>query len=111
VIRAYELMIMFDNDQDDASIQAMLGRITELVQAQAGRIANMDRWGRRRLAYEINKKHEAYYVVLEIVTEADNLDEIERVLRIADGVVRHKSLRLPDKEAARRGLFEPQAAS
>ena len=110
-MRAYELMIMFDNDSDDASIQGMLGRVTELIQTGGGRVATLDRWGRRRLAYEINKKHEAYYVVLEIVTEADNLDEVERVLRIADGVVRHKSLRLPDKEAGRRGLFESQAAS
>ena len=109
-MRAYELMIMFDNDSDDASIQGMLGRVHDLVQGGGGRVATLDRWGRRRLAYEINKKHEAYYVVLEILTEATNLDEVERVLRIADGVVRHKLLRLPDKEAARRGLFEPQAS-
>ena len=109
-MRAYELMIMFDNDSDDTAIQGMLGRVTELIQTGGGRVVNVDRWGRRRLAYEINKKHEAYYVVLEILTEATNLDEVERVLRIADGVVRHKLLRLPDKEAARRGLFEPQAS-
>jgi small subunit ribosomal protein S6 len=109
-MRAYELMIMFDNDSDDAAMQAMLGRVHDLVQSGGGRVATLDRWGRRRLAYEINKKHEAYYVVLEIVTEATNLDEVERVLRIADGVVRHKLLRLPDREAARRGLFEAQAS-
>ena len=110
-MRAYELMIMFDNDSDDTAIQGMLGRVNELVQAGAGRVVNIDRWGRRRLAYEINKKHEAYYVVLEIVTEASNLDDIERFLRIADGVVRHKLLRLPEKEAARRGLLVEQSAS
>jgi small subunit ribosomal protein S6 len=110
-MRAYEFMIMFDNDIDDAAIQATLGRVNEMVQAGSGQVVNIDRWGRRRLAYEINKKHEAYYVVLEIITEATNLDDIERYLRISDGVVRHKSLRLPDKEAARRGLLEKRAAS
>jgi small subunit ribosomal protein S6 len=109
-MRAYELMIMFDSDSDDASIQGMLGRVHELIQTGGGRVATLDRWGRRRLAYEINKKHEAYYVVLEVVTEASNLNEVERVLRIADGVVRHKLMRLPDREAARRGLFESQAS-
>ena len=109
-MRAYELMIMFDNDSDDTAIQGMLGRVNELVQAGAGRVVNIDRWGRRRLAYEINKKHEAYYVVLEITTEATNLDPVERVLRIADGVVRHKVMRLPDKEATRRGLLGQQAS-
>lgn len=109
-MRAYELMIMFDNDSDDAAMQGMLGRVTELVQTGGGRVINVDRWGRRRLAYEINKKHEAYYVVLEITTDATNLDPVERVLRIADGVVRHKVMRLPDKEAARRGLLGQQAS-
>jgi small subunit ribosomal protein S6 len=110
-MRAYEFMIMFDNDLDDAAIQATLARVNEMVQAGGGQVVNIDRWGRRRLAYEINKKHEAYYVVLEIVTEAPNLDDMERYLRISDGVVRHKSLRLPDKEAGRRGLLEKRAAS
>ena len=109
-MRAYELMIMFDNDSDDAVMQGMLGRVTELVQGGGGRVVNVDRWGRRRLAYEINKKHEAYYVVLEITTDATNLDPVERVLRLADGVVRHKVMRLPDKEAARRGLLGQQAS-
>jgi len=109
-VRAYELMIMFDNDSDDAVMQGMLGRVTELVQGGGGRVVNVDRWGRRRLAYEINKKHEAYYVVLEITTDATNLDPVERVLRLADGVVRHKVMRLPDKEAARRGLLGQQAS-
>jgi small subunit ribosomal protein S6 len=110
-MRAYEFMIMFDNDLDDAAIQATLGRVNEMVQAGNGQVVNIDRWGRRRLAYEINKKHEAYYVVLEIVTEATNLDDIERYLRISDGVVRHKSIRLPEKEAVRRGLLEKRVAS
>lgn len=109
-MRAYELMIMFDNDSDDTAIQGMLGRVNELIQAGSGQVVNIDRWGRRRLAYEINKKHEAYYVVLEITTDATNLDPVERVLRIADGVVRHKVMRLPDKEATRRGLLGRQAS-
>lgn len=104
-MRVYELMIIFDSDVDDSGIQQLLNRVGEMVTAGKGKIASTDRWGRRRFAYEINHKLEGYYVVLEIVTEANNLNDIERFLRIADQIVRHKSMRLPEHEAARRGLL------
>jgi small subunit ribosomal protein S6 len=102
-MRAYELMIIVDADADDAGVKALIARVTELIEAGAGRIAKLDNWGKRRFAYEINKKTEGTYVVLEILTEG-SLDEVERYLRIADDSVRHKVIRLPEKEAARRGL-------
>lgn len=109
-MRVYELMIIFDSDVDDSGIQQMLNRIGDMVTAGKGKVATTDRWGRRRFAYEINHKLEGYYVVLEIVTEAANLDDIERFLRIADQVVRHKNMRLPEHEAQRRGLLGKQAS-
>jgi len=104
-MRAYELMIIFDGDVDDAAVTDSLGRVGQLVEAGGGRVATTDLWGRRRFAYEINHKFEGIYVVLEIVTEAVNLDDVERSLRLADEVVRHKLIRLPDREAAKRGLL------
>ncbi|MFN0029080.1 MAG: 30S ribosomal protein S6 [Acidimicrobiales bacterium] len=109
-MRVYELMIIFDSDVDDSGIQQMLNRVGEMVTAGKGRIATTDRWGRRRFAYEINHKLEGYYVVLEIVTEATHLNDIDRVLRISDQVVRHKNMRLPEHEATRRGLLAKQAS-
>ncbi|MCU0311549.1 MAG: 30S ribosomal protein S6 [Acidimicrobiales bacterium] len=103
-MRAYELMIIFDGDLDDAAVTEQLASVDTAVQAGGGRIANRDLWGRRRFAYEINHKWEGIYVVLEIVTEGRDLHEVERQLHLADAVVRHKALRLPDREAARRGL-------
>jgi small subunit ribosomal protein S6 len=109
-MRVYEMMIIFDSDVDDSGIQQMLNRVTEMVTAGKGKVASTDRWGRRRFAYEINHKLEGYYVVLEIVTEAPNLDDIDRFLRIADQIVRHKTMRLPEHEAARRGLLGQRAS-
>ena len=112
-VRAYELMIIVDRDVDDAANTAVLNRVQELVQADGGSVPTVDKWGRRRFAYPINHKDEGVYSVLEIVTEAGNLDEVDRFLRLADDVVRHKLIRLPDAEAARRGLLgdaEPAAA-
>jgi len=103
-VRAYELMIIVDQDVDDAVGKAAIERTVELITAGGGTVPNVDNWGRRRFAYPINKKNEGVYTVLEIVTEAPNLDEVDRFLRLADEIVRHKLFRLPDSEAAKRGL-------
>ena len=103
-MRAYELMVIFDGATDESDVERILKQGGDMITATGGRVAKTDRWGRRRFAYEINHKWEGIYVVLEIVTEATNLDEVERQLRIADEVVRHKVMRLPDREAAKRKL-------
>jgi small subunit ribosomal protein S6 len=105
-MRAYELMIIFDGDVEDTAVTEGLARVAQLVEAGNGKVAKTDLWGRRRFAYEINHKFEGIYVVLEITTEAVDLEDVERSLRLADEVVRHKLMRLPDREAVRRGLFE-----
>jgi small subunit ribosomal protein S6 len=98
-------MIIIDMDVDDAGIREALTKVGELITGEGGTVATTDEWGRRKFAYPINKKLEGYYVVLEIATEAFNLDSTDRYLRLADNVVRHKIMRLPDGEAARRGLL------
>jgi small subunit ribosomal protein S6 len=105
-MRAYELMVIIDIELDDEVIDAQVKRVAELVTQRGGEVKSQERWGRRRFAYEINHKLEGYYVVYEFVGGSD-LDQLERALRLADEIVRHKVLRLPDGEAARRGLLEP----
>jgi small subunit ribosomal protein S6 len=108
VTRAYELMIIFEGETDEDVVNRILNSTGQLVVDGDGKVAKTDRWGRRRFAYEINHKWEGIYVVLEIVTEATNLHELERQLRIADEVVRHKVIRLPDREATKRKLVGAQ---
>ncbi len=103
--RAYELMVIVDSDADDAANNAMIDKVKELVESAGGLVPTVDKWGRRRFAYEINHKHEGVYTVFEISTEAPNLDDVDRFLRLADDVVRHKLIRLPEAEAVRRGLL------
>ena len=103
--RAYELMVIIDAELDDEVIDATVKRIAGLLEQRGATVKREDRWGRRRFAYEINHKLEGYYVVYEFVGGSD-LDTLERALRLADETVRHKVVRLPDHEAARRGLVE-----
>lgn len=105
-MRAYELMVIIDAELDDEVIDAQVTRVADLVGQRGGEVKSQNRWGRRRFAYEIDHKTEGYYVVYEFVGGSD-LDQLERALRLADEIVRHKVLRLPDGEVARRGLLEP----
>jgi small subunit ribosomal protein S6 len=107
-MRAYELMVIIDAELDDEVIDATVKRIADMLGQRGATVRSEDRWGRRRFAYEINHKHEGYYVVFEFVGGSD-LDTLERALRLADETVRHKVVRLPDAEAARRGLLEQAA--
>ena len=104
-MRAYELMIIIDTDVDDPGVQQVIGQVTEQIALRSGEIKNVDVWGKRRFAYEIDHKHEGTYVVLEFVAPGTGLDDLERWHRLADPIVRHKLIRLPDSEAAKRGLL------
>ena len=110
VMRAYELMVIIDGDAEDGVAETFRDRITEAVKTAGGEVKSTDMWGRRRYAYEINHKWEGIYFVMELLGAGGNsLDEMERSLRLADEVVRHKLMRLPDDEAARRGLVDTSA--
>ena len=104
-MRAYELMVIIDADLDDEVIDATVRPDRRSARPARRRRSTTDQWGRRRFAYEINHKHEGYYVVFEIVAEAATSTSSSGALRLADEVVRHKIMRLPDNEAARRGLL------
>jgi len=103
--RAYEMMVIIDGDVDDPKAQAWMKTVSEGVAAAGGTLhGKIDWWGKRQFAYPINKKPSGYYMVAEIIATPGSLDELERVLRLADEVVRHKLIRLPEVEAERRGM-------
>lgn len=102
-MRAYELMVIIDGGLDENDVEGTVRRVQEQVKAKGGDVKRTDRWGKRRFAYEIAKKTEGYYVVLEFLGGTEQAD-LERGFRLADDIVRHKLIRLPDGEAARRGL-------
>ena len=109
-MQVYELMIIFGGDLDEDAVAASLSKVTDNIESEGGRVATVldsEPWGRRRFAYQINHRWEGVYVILEVVTDAGNLDTTDRILRLADRseVVRHKLMRLPKEEAAKRGLL------
>ena len=104
-MRAYELMVIISGKLDESTAHAWLKTITASVTSAGGSIhGNPDWWGKRRLAYPIQKQEDGYYAVFNILADGGAMDEVERGFRLSDDVLRHKLLRLPDAEAARRGM-------
>jgi small subunit ribosomal protein S6 len=105
MMRAYELMVIFSGDLEEPAAQAWVKSVTDSIAKAGGTVhGKADYWGKRQFAFPINKKEYGYYAVMNVVAPGGALDELERSFRIADDVVRHKLLRLPDAEAARRGM-------
>lgn len=106
-MRAYELMIIYRGDLAEDAVDEPLGRAIAGLAAAGIEVdpERVNRWPKRRFAYEIDHLNEGYYVVIEFVSAGVDLSGFERSLRLADAVVRHKLIRLPDSEASRRGLL------
>ena len=100
-MRPYEAMVVFDPDAEETAVTAVLDRGVELIRANGGVPGAVDRWGKRTLAYEVRKKREGYYVLVEFNAEPKATAELDRHLKLSDEVLRHKVIRLPDKVAGR----------
>jgi small subunit ribosomal protein S6 len=113
-MRPYEVMVILDAGLDEEVIRAAVDRATSLITARGGTTGKVDRWGKRRFAYELHHKTEGYYVVIEATAEPAVMAELDRMLHLADEVIRHKIIRLPDKTAgrsARSALVETGAGA
>ena len=90
---AYEILLMLDPDLPEGRQEEIIKRARELVEKANGKWVRHDVWGRRRLAYEIDHKAEGTYHLLTFTAEPGTLDEISRVLKITDGVLRHLAVK------------------
>jgi len=99
----YEILLLFDAELPEERQNEIVTRTRELVERGGGTFEGHDVWGRRRLAYEIDHKAEGTYHLLTFTAEPGTLDEISRVLKITDGVLRHLAVRRPKPGATSPG--------
>jgi small subunit ribosomal protein S6 len=92
-VNDYEIMLLLDPDVADERGAEIIQRIKDAVDASGGTWDGHEPWGRRRLAYEIHHKNEAVYHLLMFTSPPETLEEITRVLKITDGVIRHGAFR------------------
>ena len=95
-MRKYEVMVLIDSDVDERQVPALVEKHLEVITKGGGTVDNTDIWGRRRLAYDINKKSEAIYAVLQITAEPAIVSEMDRLMSIDERIVRTKVLRRED---------------
>jgi small subunit ribosomal protein S6 len=92
-VNNYEILLMLDPELPDERQTEIVARAREAIERDGGRWDAHEPWGRRRLAYEIDHKGEGAYHLLTFAAEPATLDEISRVLKITDGVMRHLAVR------------------
>ena len=84
----YELLYIIDNDLAEEAKEALIAKLNGVVTDNGGSVEKVDKWGTKKLAYPINYKTEGYYVLVNFTAPAALPSELERVMRITDGVVR-----------------------
>ena len=109
-MRPYETMVICDTGADEAAVNGVLDRSLTALKAKGGNPGRVERWGRRTFAYELQHKREGYYVLIELNAEPPAVADMERVFVLADEVLRHKVIRLPDHVAGRRAAAANAAA-
>ena len=99
-MREYECMLILPAEADEALVTTAVDRIGKVISPTGGEVTKLDRWGRKRFAYELARQMEGYYVVVQFHAEPETQQELDRTLKIADEVIRHKVMVLPDRPKA-----------
>ena len=92
-MRNYEMVVILDPAIDERTVGTTFEKLIQVVPAQGGTVENIDLWGRRKFAYEINKKSEGIYVVLTFSANAETASELDRQLGLNESVLRTKLIR------------------
>jgi len=92
-MRAYELMYIINTALDEEGTNAIIEKFKGLIETNGGEITKLDKWGKRKLAYEIDDQKEGFYVLCYFNAGTDVPKELDRVLKITDGVVKHMILK------------------
>ncbi len=94
-MRSYEAMVIVDARLEEGDIQKAVDRFSSVITDSGGELGNVDRWGKRRFAYEIAHQHDGYYFVTTFRAPEDVVDKLRRTLQISDEFIRGKILHAP----------------
>jgi small subunit ribosomal protein S6 len=109
----YELMVILQPEIDERQVAPNLDKFLKVITNDGGTIENIDIWGRRRLAYEIQKKNEGIYAVVNFTATSETTQELDRQLKLSESIMRTKVLRAEEaiaQVAAEKARSEAKAA-
>lgn len=92
-MKAYETVVVIDPSLDDSGVEKKLEKLTDIIKKHDGQIASIDRWGRRKLAYPINHRHEGTYICLQYFAQPQAPSELNKAILLDDNILRHLTIR------------------
>ena len=107
----YEAMLIVIPELDEEQVENTISRFQTIIERTGGEVGNVNHWGRRKLAYEIDHRTDGFYVVVEFTAGERTLAELKRILRVSDDVLRHMIVNLPPSYAHRPLPEVAEAAS
>jgi len=107
-LREYETIYILRNDVDADAADKVANRVTEVVEREKGRLVKFEAWGRRKLAYEVNKQRKGVYVYVKYLGKGGLVQELERNLRLADTVLKHLTVQTADDVDVTTVTIDPE---
>ena len=107
----YELMVILDAAIDERTVSPSLDKFLNVIRNGGGTIDSVDIWGRRRLAYEINKKTEGIYAIVNMTADSADVIELDRQLKISEAVMRTKVLRADEAVFSIKPVAVPEVSA
>lgn len=109
-MRVYEVLFIINPNTEEADVDALVNQLSDVATNQGARVAKVDRMGRRRLAYPIQKFKEGIYVVLTLEGTGAEIAELERRMRVSDAIMRYLTVRI-DEDLKRAEKFRSRRAA
>jgi small subunit ribosomal protein S6 len=107
--RTYEILFIADPNLSEPDVEALTTTVKGYIEKEGGKIEKSENWGKKRLAYEVRRHREGYYVLLTVIGSSVLVKEVERRIRVTDGIIRHISVRI-DLELAKADTRRSQRA-
>jgi small subunit ribosomal protein S6 len=110
LIRVYEVLFIVAPNTEEGDVESLITQLSDVVTNQGAQVAKVDRMGRRRLAYPIQKFSDGYYVVLTVEGTGAEIAEVERRMRVSDAIIRYITIRI-DEDLKRAEKFRARRAA
>jgi small subunit ribosomal protein S6 len=110
--RIYEILFIADPNLGEPEVEALAAQVQGLVEKDGGKVQKLEKWGKKRLAYDVRRHRDGYYVLLVVEGTGALVKEVERRLKVTDGIIRFLSVRVDEelrkaeRRKARRALDE-----
>ena len=102
--RTYELLFIADPNLSEPDVDTLTAQVQTYVEKEGGKVDKLEKWGKKRMAYEVRRHSEGYYVLMTVLGGAALVKEVERRIKVTDGIIRHITVRVDEdlKKAERR---------